>query len=150
MNKIELDGQTSLEDAMREFRILSDQNAHLEQQVTEFSKLSLQLGAENEALRERLAAMTEFYRDQHNTLVAHRDRLQRKCVALITRLSGIKDAIVAAERESHDEAIRDPGAAQIGRLSDEDEAALKDIINGEEPQKLGGEGDPRMPALSYQ
>lgn len=142
--KIEMDGQTSLEDAMREFRILSELNANNERQVRELTVLGNKLSAENTALRDRVSSQEEFYRTQIETLSAHRDRLQRKCVALITRLSGIKDAIVAAERDAHDEAIRDPGAPNGAKLSDADEATLSKLALGPP------EGDSRLPAVGYQ
>lgn len=140
MPKIELDKQSSLEDAMREFQILSDENKNLERQVKEFSELSSKLGHENEALRDQISKQEAFYRDQIETLTHCRDRLQRKCVALITRLSCIKDTIVAAEREAHDEAIK--------QAETDDKAA--DLKKQAERIAALPQNDQRIPAVNYQ
>lgn len=126
--KIIIDRHTSLEEAMSEFKILTDLNASLERQIKETTELNCRLVAENETLLERVKFQDAFYGEQYEKVVDHRDRLQRKCVALITRLAGIKETIIAAERDAHDEAIRDPGAPQLDGLSPQDQRELETLV----------------------
>lgn len=143
--KIEIDGQTGLEDAMREFRVLSELNANLERQMKEFSDLNSRLAAENDSLRERVRSQDGFYRSLTETLTAHRDHLQRKCVALITRLSGIKETILSAERDAHNEEtdLSPQEQAEVQKL-------MQSLPQGVHPQLHLTGPDSRLPENRYQ
>lgn len=110
--KIDLGGQTSLQEAMAEFKRLTEVNESLERQVTEYSGLSHKLQAENVALSDRIASQEKFYKSQVDTLSRHKDLLQRKCVALITRLDVIRDTINKAEADAREEVVEETKKAE--------------------------------------
>lgn len=125
--KIEMGSHTSLADAMEEWKRLTEINASLERQVKEYSELSNKLHAENVALKEQHRTQDEFYRQQIETLSDHRDRLQRGSVALLTRLRGIKEAIVAAEADANHEAITPKPDGENAGL----ESAMAEVVRAE-------------------
>lgn len=129
--KIEIGSHTSLADAMEEWKRLTEENANLVRQLNEVTGLCNKMTAENIALKDQHKTQDAFYRSQIETLSDHRDRLQRGSVALLTRLRGIKEAIVAAEADANHQAITPNPDGENGGL----EKAIAETVHS---GSLGG------------